>query len=548
MAPTDDDAQAVSHTIPGRLAAGWSYNVAVTMLNTGISTWTRDGKGPPDGSQGYKLGAKSGLLLPFDTRILLPPDVNVASQDSHDFEFEILAPFETGVYCAVLQMIHGEVWFGQPLEVCVEIGIGPVVTDITPASGPPGTVVTISGQNFRPETEVWFSFGDPSHRAYSRVPVNYSWESPFQIAFTVPDDAGCGYHFVSLADPETPTEEGPTLVVTPPVEFVVTAPCNPARRNSFDVVSYNIRMLPDEACLIDDKDTHKCHKDYRAPLIARHPLLQDHDAIVFVEAFSDRHRSEITIMLSGEYPYVGSVLGREHWPGREDGGVIILSKWPIEWEAETVFKDRTGVDWWADKGVKYARINKAGQRYHIFGTHLDSSQNEGDRAVRTLQLRQMASFIKEQSLAIGEAVLMAGDFNIDRNGKSGPFYSEYERMLTTLNASQPPIQGFHFSTNPDGQWLDYVLYSNTHLQPGRSGNLVLMPRDGAGGDLSDHYAVLGSFVFSIPENLAVDFSKAPTETPTGGGPPGTVGTPSPIFSWDEVAGADSNALDLTQRR
>ena len=44
-------------------------------------------------------------------------------------------------------------------------------------------------------------------------------------------------------------------------------------------------------------------------------------------------------------------------------------------------------------------------------------------------------------------------------------------------------------------------------------HIGLYPRDGNGGDLSDHYAVLGSFIFLISENLAVDSSKEPVKIP-----------------------------------
>jgi endonuclease/exonuclease/phosphatase family metal-dependent hydrolase len=98
----------------------------------------------------------------------------------------------------------------------------------------------------------------------------------------------------------------------------------------------------------------------------------------------------------------------------------------------------------------------------------------------------MHAFIQRLGIPGDQPVLMAGDFNVDRNRRNG----EYGRMLSTLNASQPRIDGFVYSTNREGQWLDYVLYSNAHLQPADSFNLVRLPRDGNGGDLSDHYAVL----------------------------------------------------------
>jgi hypothetical protein len=55
----------VSHTIPDTMTGGETYPVSITVLNTGISSWTRDGDGPPDGSRGYKLEVKFSGLVPL---------------------------------------------------------------------------------------------------------------------------------------------------------------------------------------------------------------------------------------------------------------------------------------------------------------------------------------------------------------------------------------------------------------------------------------------------------------------------------------------------
>ena len=48
-AQTVNNAQAVGSTIPTTMIPGFSYNVSVTMKNTGTTTWTK--------AAGYRLGA-----------------------------------------------------------------------------------------------------------------------------------------------------------------------------------------------------------------------------------------------------------------------------------------------------------------------------------------------------------------------------------------------------------------------------------------------------------------------------------------------------------
>jgi sphingomyelin phosphodiesterase len=51
-----------------------------------------------------------------------------------------------------------------------------------------------------------------------------------------------------------------------------------------------------------------------------------------------------------------------------NGGVFIVSRWPIELSVGIEFSKCVGVvDCAARKGVLYARINKNGERFNIFG-------------------------------------------------------------------------------------------------------------------------------------------------------------------------------------
>lgn len=108
--PTDglvDDAAVVSAELPPALACGQSVMAAITMRNTGTSTWTRDT---------HKLGIvdDSDPLFPGpDTRVWLPEGTTVAPNGEHTFAFSLTAPLAPGGALTDWQMVHeGVQWFG----------------------------------------------------------------------------------------------------------------------------------------------------------------------------------------------------------------------------------------------------------------------------------------------------------------------------------------------------------------------------------------------------------------------------------------------------
>jgi sphingomyelin phosphodiesterase len=242
----------------------------------------------------------------------------------------------------------------------------------------------------------------------------------------------------------------------------------------------------------------------RARLIP--PQVRGYDAIVFCEAFDDDARSDLLRGLRTEYPHRSRILGSDRGL-EQDGGVIVVSRWPIEEQDQRLFGDTsTGSDALADKGVLYVRINKNGMRYHIFGTHLQNA----DRPMRARQLRIVKDFIDARDIPANQPVIIAGDMNVNRYSRSG----EYGEMLRALDAVHPPLQGHPYShdgpTNDlyDGgrTLLDYVLYSRSHRRPLGAYNevrVIRSPREWkeifwetAYWDLSDHYAVFGRVEFT----------------------------------------------------
>jgi endonuclease/exonuclease/phosphatase family metal-dependent hydrolase len=262
---------------------------------------------------------------------------------------------------------------------------------------------------------------------------------------------------------------------------------------TFDVLTYNVLMLP----------VLPRGQDRRAPLIARR--LAGYDAIVLQEAYSDRHRAALLAGLAAEYPHRTRILGADLWL-RQDGGVIVLSRWPIARQRQLRFGDLcAGRDCLADKGALYARITKLGQSVNLFATHLQSGQTQS--AIRERQLELIKAMIDALAIGPDEPVLIAGDLNVDRlaDARTG----EFAAMTRILSAAHPaPPKGraieptFDPARNPLAggsrrECLDYVLYSEAHLRPLAAFNAVRrLTADGR--PLSDHFAVHGRFVFPLP--------------------------------------------------
>jgi endonuclease/exonuclease/phosphatase family metal-dependent hydrolase len=270
----------------------------------------------------------------------------------------------------------------------------------------------------------------------------------------------------------------------------------PARELTLDVLTYNVFLLP----VIPDSQS------LRAPLMADE--LKGFDVVLLQEAYSDRHRDMVLRGLADDYPYRSQVLGRDRWL-KQDGGVVILSRWPIETERELLFGSLCeGRDCWADKGALYARINKEGRRIHVFATHLQSGSDA--RPTRERQMAGIRALIDELALPEAEPVLIGGDLNTDRFSDRAT--GAFTRMLAILGAVQPdPPSGGTYEPTYDpernplsrgwrGRHIDYVLYAAGHLRPAEAFTEVRRIAADV-GPLSDHFAVRGRFLFTLPEPL-----------------------------------------------
>ncbi|MFB7664427.1 sphingomyelin phosphodiesterase [Kitasatospora sp. NPDC056138] len=264
---------------------------------------------------------------------------------------------------------------------------------------------------------------------------------------------------------------------------------------------------------------------HRADAIASADVFQGHDVVVLEEAFDNSSSDQLVAKASAAYPYHTPVVGRSTsgWDATggsyssttpEDGGVVLLSKWPILHKEQYVYKDACGSDWWSNKGFVYAVLDVNGQRTHVIGTHLqstDSGCSSGRPAdIRAAQLNAMRSFIDGKQIPASEPVVITGDLNIDSHG------SEYPALLANANVvpatartgwadsfdtADNSIANYRYPGDPKED-LDYVLYRADHARPQSYTNKVVRfhsdpwtvsswGRSYTYSDLSDHYPVVG---------------------------------------------------------
>lgn len=271
-----------------------------------------------------------------------------------------------------------------------------------------------------------------------------------------------------------------------------------------NLMSYNVALLMPAGVADQDENERADHLPSRIPI--------DLDVLVAQEVFD--LADDFLNGLFNEYPYQTTALNEDNVdvPGvTKDGGVYVLSKWPIEFQADLDFQaegipcDNGAWNCAARKGVKYARINKMGSIYHIFGTHLEA----GNAGIRIQQLDAFKTFMDGFNIPNDEAILFAGDFNIGMHDDD----SDYQYILNTLSAIEPTRLGtpyvhttFSFNqykdanTTPSGGIIDHVFGGYGTYMPILATNETWNIRsihDDMWGiyDLSDHEAVMGHFEY-----------------------------------------------------
>ncbi|HAP69732.1 MAG TPA: hypothetical protein DCR04_08410 [Flavobacteriales bacterium] len=265
--------------------------------------------------------------------------------------------------------------------------------------------------------------------------------------------------------------------------------------NVMNVMYYNIQMISFGLSGMPQPNE-------RASLLPAQ-ISEYQDVVSFSEAFDDGPRQDnlVPAMQAAGFPYRTEILNPAGIiPVPTNGGVIIFSRWPIETEQDIDYAEcgQAAQDCLANKGVKYARINKLGKHYHVFGTHMDAGSGEDDVFARRTQMAEIRDFIADLEIPEDEAVIFGGDFNTDPIGSD----MDYRAFLDTMNPIIPVYSGSYESNFNDdfGRIIDHAWGDRTHLVPTEITNEVITVRSLNPilwdlSEFSDHRCILGRYTY-----------------------------------------------------
>lgn len=289
----------------------------------------------------------------------------------------------------------------------------------------------------------------------------------------------------------------------------------------------SLRVLTYNAFLMSRNLYPNWGQAHRAAEIPKADFFRGQDVVVLQEAFDNGTSDALKQAASAAYPYQTPVMGRSTsgWDATggaysattpEDGGVTVLSKWPILRKEQYVYKDACGADWYSNKGFVYAVLNVNGTKVHVVGTHAQSTdpgcaagEAQADRAA---QFRAIDSFLAAKNIPASEQVLVAGDLNVDSRS------AEYASMLDnaglvpadartghpySFDTQENSIARYRYPDDPRED-LDYVLFKEGHARPAAAWTNQVVQAPSAPWtvsswgtsytytDLSDHYPVVAS--------------------------------------------------------
>lgn len=282
----------------------------------------------------------------------------------------------------------------------------------------------------------------------------------------------------------------------------------------YDDIYYSLTPQKIDEQPINDADTLKVmsYNVWALPVVAKHigdrfqeipKYLKGYDVVMLQEVFASG-RDAFLRDLAKEYPYQTKMLNH---PGMNvyDGGVTIVSRYPIVNEGQYVYPDCSGTDCFADKGVNYAEVIKNGKAYHVLATHTASFDTDTARDYRQRQFRQIREFAQAQNIPVTDTVVYGGDFNVNKR----KFPTDYQQMFANLSADEPQYAGYTESTfdprinayagsalsgGENIEYLDYVVVSNEFAIRTENINTVKVPRTTVANlwkhwNLSDHFPV-----------------------------------------------------------
>ncbi|RCI04466.1 Sphingomyelin phosphodiesterase 2, neutral membrane (Neutral sphingomyelinase), partial [Rhizopus stolonifer] len=227
--------------------------------------------------------------------------------------------------------------------------------------------------------------------------------------------------------------------------------------NSARLLTFNIFMRPPGI-----KNNADDYKDERLDYIIHH-LLPSYDIITMQEAFAYANRRIDTLTTQAfDQGFHYQLASPRHYPWNlaGDGGLLILSRFPIVKSDRIEFPRGVHADWLSFKGALHALIKINNQSLvHVYTTHTQASYDNGgsfnldDTKVRLSQFAAVHQFIAETAKDDDHPILLMGDLNVDAalhnqsiTERSRDSSLAYTMMMDVLKGKGVDLERFSNST------------------------------------------------------------------------------------------------------
>jgi|UniRef100_A0A6C0CZF9 exonuclease III len=244
--------------------------------------------------------------------------------------------------------------------------------------------------------------------------------------------------------------------------LIKTESYNLLPRSNIRILTYNIFLRPP---LVSNNGND--YKDERLALFCG--LLNDYDIICLQEIFSFLNfRRNVLIKIAKKFGFFyNAILQTKN--SIIDGGLLVLSRFPISETTYEIYTDKILSDAYVDKGCLYTRIHILDNiDIHLFTTHTQASYISNitqSREIRNKQIIQLHKFITEKlnkNFESNDLVLLVGDLNVNSRPKDNEnCYDtiEYLDMMKILS----------FDNNYN--YIDLLKYDNNGIHPVTYGDI-----------------------------------------------------------------------------
>ena len=278
------------------------------------------------------------------------------------------------------------------------------------------------------------------------------------------------------------------------------------------------------------------------------------DVIGLCEAFSNSERAQIRGRLKQFLPFF--MEGPDEDDLESDGGLLLLSKHPMQEKRSTIYRQATSPDSFANKGALFARIVPPGfpSPLDIFYTHAQAIYPGGDGKKELLsQLLHLGHMIRAHSDPETPTLLM-GDLNFP--AEDPELYAKAFELLGSpidLWLSQRPVppvgatnvRDNNFYEDPkndqrpkpgEDHRLDYVLLTPGLWHVPRLGSMEILKWSHQERQISDHFGLLARFSGELHVGIKLEGTLTSVEA--------TITAVRCIEETDEV-GTDTVSFQLT---